>query len=248
MKWDMCGAATGCMYSHNLVLLPNTCAVMGTLSLVSRIQMPLRVVGVLACAENMPSGSAYRPSDVYRGFNGVSVEIINTDAEGRLCLADALAWACNKYNPRSTIDLATLTGAIGVALGSTRAGLFCKDKQLSSAILAAARASGEKVWPMPMDIEYDHAISAGIADIKNQAAAGTGVSTSAMFLTHFVTGPHAHLDIASMAWSTALRPPFSTTGATGWGVRLLYEYLRELSQPAGSSSSSVADPPTSESF
>ena len=164
------------------------------------------------------------------------------DAEGRLCLADALAWACNKYNPRSTIDLATLTGAIGVALGSTRAGLFCKDKQLSSAIIAAARVSGEKVWPMPMDSEYDNAIAAGIADIKNQAAPGTGVSTSAMFLTHFVTGPHAHLDIASMAWSTSLRSPFSTTGATGWGVRLLHEYLRALSQPTSSSSPLPADP------
>ena len=164
------------------------------------------------------------------------------DAEGRLCLADALAWACNKYNPRSTIDLATLTGAIGVALGSTRAGLFCKDKQLSSAIIAAARVSGEKLWPMPMDSDYDNAIAAGIADIKNQAAPGTGVSTSAMFLTHFVTGPHAHLDIASMAWSTSLRSPFSTTGATGWGVRLLHEYLRALSQPTSSSSPPPADP------
>jgi leucyl aminopeptidase len=207
----------------------HTFAVMATLSLVSRIQLPLRVVGVLACAENMPSATSYRPSDVYRGFNGVSVEIINTDAEGRLCLADALAWACDKYRPRATIDLATLTGAIGVALGTTRAGLFCKDKQLLSDIKAAARVSGEKVWPMPMDSEYDHAISAGIADIKNQAAPGTGVSTSAMFLTHFVTGPHAHLDIASMAWSTSLRSPFSKTGATGWGVRLLHEYLRALS-------------------
>jgi leucyl aminopeptidase len=188
----------------------------------------VRVVGVLACAENMPSATAYRPSDVYRGFNGVSVEIINTDAEGRLCLADALAWACSKYNPRCTIDLATLTGAIGVALGCTRAGLFCKDKQLSSALIAAARVSGERVWPMPMDSEYDHAICASIADIKNQAASGTGVSTSAMFLTHFVTGPHAHLDIASVAWTTAVRAPFSTAGATGWGVRLLHEYLRAL--------------------
>jgi leucyl aminopeptidase len=215
---------------------------MATLSLASKIQIPLRVVGVLACAENMPSGTAYRPSDVYRGYNGVSVEIINTDAEGRLCLADALSWACHKFNPRSTIDLATLTGAIGVALGTTRAGLFCKDKLLSSAIIAAARESGERVWPMPMDSEYDQAISAGIADIKNQAAAGTGVSTSAMFLTHFVTGPHAHLDIASVAWSTSLRSPFSTTGATGWGVKLLHQYLVASSQPASSSSSSMADP------
>lgn len=212
-------------------------AVMATLSLASQIQIPLRVVGVLACAENMPSGTAYRPSDIYRGFNGVSVEIINTDAEGRLCLADALAWACQKYKPRATIDLATLTGAIGVALGTTRAGLFCKDKQLSNAIMAAARASSERVWPMPMDSEYDHAISASIADIKNQAAAGTGVSTSAMFLTHFVTGPHAHLDIASMAWTTSPRLPFATTGATGWGVRLLYEYMKAMSQPVGSSNS-----------
>jgi leucyl aminopeptidase len=172
---------------------------------------------------------------VYRGFNGVSVEIINTDAEGRLCLADALSWACHRYNPRSTIDLATLTGAIGVALGSTRAGLFCKDKQLSSAIITAARSSGERVWPMPMDSEYDHAITAGIADIKNQAAAGTGVSTSAMFLTHFTTGPHAHLDIASVAWTTSLRPPFSTPGATGWGVKLLHEYLLASSQPVRTS-------------
>jgi leucyl aminopeptidase len=207
MKGDMAGAA----------------AVVGALETIARLNLPRRVIGLAVCVENMPDGNAFRPGDIWTGITGKSAEIISTDAEGRLILADALGYVA-QYNPKAVVDLATLTGAIGVALGSQAAGLFANDSGLQEALLAAATTSGERLWPMPMYDEYKDEIKSDMAEVKNSAGRTSGVAASAKFIEHFTEGyPWAHLDIASMAWSQNDGNPLSPKGATGYGVRLLVE-------------------------
>ncbi|MEX1020048.1 MAG: leucyl aminopeptidase, partial [Litorilinea sp.] len=205
MKADMSGAA----------------AVVGAMEAIARLGVKRRVIGIAVCVENMPDGDAFRPGDILTGMTGKTAEIGSTDAEGRLVLADALAFVA-RYNPTAVIDLATLTGAIGVALGEQAAGLFSNDSQLQDSLLAAAHASGERLWPMPMYDEYKDTIKSDMAEVKNSASRSAGVSASAKFIEHFTEGyPWAHLDIAYMDWVESGKDPLRPKGATGYGVRLL---------------------------
>lgn len=198
-------------------------AVIGAMEAIGRLNLPRRVIGVAACVENMPDGLAFRPADILTGMTGKTAEIISTDAEGRLVLADALAYVA-RFNPSAVVDLATLTGAVGIALGKVRAGLFANNGNLQDALMAAGDRSGEKLWPFPMDAEYMDAIKSDMAEVKNSGGRGGGVSSSAKFLEHFAEGyPWAHLDIANMAWSDSEKGAETPKGATGYGVRLLVE-------------------------
>jgi leucyl aminopeptidase len=210
MKNDMGGAA----------------AVIATMEAIARLNLPRRVIGVATCVENMPDGKAYRPGDILTGMTGKTAEIISTDAEGRLVLADALAYIA-RFDPAAVVDLATLTGAVGIALGKVAAGCFSNDEQLQDALLAASRRSGERIWPMPMWDEYKESIRSEMAEVKNSAGRYSGVSASAKFLEHFTEGyPWAHLDIANVVWSDNGTPE-TPKGATGFGVRLLVEWIRQ---------------------
>jgi leucyl aminopeptidase len=175
----------------------------------------------------MPSGSAQRPGDVVTSYSGQTIEIINTDAEGRLVLADVIWYAQQKYDPKCIIDLATLTGAIIIGLGHEYAGLFSNDDSLSQRLTAAGQATGERVWRMPLDEAYDKQIKSDIADMKNVGGRPGGSITAAQFIQRFVNNkPWAHLDIAGTAWSTkdsAVVPK----GATAFGVRLLDRFVAD---------------------
>ena len=209
MKHDMSGAAT----------------VVGALRACALLKLPLHVVGVIAAAENLPSSTAYRPGDVVRTHSGKTVEILNTDAEGRVVLADALHYANHRYKPDAMVDLATLTGACMVALGASASGLFCENRGLSGELEAAGTKAGERAWPLPLLPEHRRAMKSNIADLKNAGARGGGASTAAGFLSEFVGDtPWAHLDIAGTAW-TSKKTPIQGHGATGVGVRLLVEWL-----------------------
>jgi leucyl aminopeptidase len=189
------------------------------------------VVGLVPATENMPSARAYKPGDVLVAMNGKTIEVISTDAEGRLILADALAYAA-RFEPKAVVDLATLTGACVVALGrGVAAGMFGTDDGLMQRLRAAAEASGERLWPMPLYDDYLDAIESLTADLANSGGRYGGVGTSAIFLKQFAEGyPWAHLDIAGMTFeerpSTPKRPPHLAKGGTGFGVRLLVEFLR----------------------
>lgn len=207
MKHDMSGAA----------------AVIGAMQAIAQLGVPRRVIGVAACVENMPDGNAFRPGDILIGMTGKSTEILSTDAEGRLILADALAYVA-RFEPKAVVDLATLTGAIGIALGQQAAGLFSNNDELQTALMAASTKSAERLWPMPMWDEYMEAIKGDMAEVKNSGGRAGGVSTSAKFIEHFTEGcPWAHLDIANVAWTTAERDALGPKGATGYGVRLLVD-------------------------
>jgi leucyl aminopeptidase len=212
MKHDMSGAA----------------AVIGAMQAIAQLGVAHRVIGVAACVENMPDGNAFRPGDILTGMTGKSTEILSTDAEGRLILADALAYVA-RYAPKAVVDLATLTGAIGVALGQQAAGLFSNNDELQTALMAASAKSAERLWPMPMWDEYMEAIKGDMAEVKNSGGRGGGVSTSAKFIEHFIEDyPWAHLDIANVAWSTAEREALNPKGATGFGVRLLVDLAEKI--------------------
>jgi leucyl aminopeptidase len=207
MKYDMCGAA----------------AVIGFMQALSVLRPKgLRVIGIIGTTENMPGPAAYKPGDIVVTASGKTIEVINTDAEGRVVLADALHHATG-FKPDAIVDLATLTGAIVVALGSETAGLFCKDDALAERLLASSRRTGERLWRMPTYDEYGEKIKSRWADIKNSAGREAGSCTAAQFLFHF-TGkiPHAHLDIAGTAWDGRKRD-YHSEGGTGFGVRLLYD-------------------------
>jgi leucyl aminopeptidase len=205
MKWDMAGAGT----------------VIGLMAALAGRKAKVDAVGLVGLVENMPSGSAQRPGDVVTSYSGQTIEVINTDAEGRLVLADVLWYAQQKYDPKFMVDLATLTGAIIIGLGHEYAGLFSNDDALSQKLMAAGQATGERVWRMPLDEAYDKQIRSDIADMKNVGGRPGGSITAAQFIQRFVNGkPWAHLDIAGMAWSmkdAAVTPK----GATAFGVRLL---------------------------
>jgi leucyl aminopeptidase len=208
MKYDMSGAA----------------AVLGTMAAVSRLKLSIRVLALIPAVENLPSGKAQKPGDVKRALNGKTVEVANTDAEGRLILADALCWAA-RYKPAAVVDLATLTGAIVTALGHWRAGLFCNDETLAAELLAAGDRSGERLWPLPMDDEYRKAICGFTADLRNVGDGTANSIAGAVFLREFTAYPWAHLDIAGTAYKVE-RPYYEAKLGTGAGVRLLTDWLR----------------------
>lgn len=209
MKSDMAGAA----------------AVLGTMKAVGQLDLPLRVIGLAPCTENMPDANAYRPADVVTASNGKTIEVISTDAEGRMVLADALVFA-SRYQPKAVIDLATLTGAAVVALGqNVAAGLFSTDDWLREQLVTAGATSHERVWPLPLWDDYYEAIRSDVADIKNSGGQYGGVGASAMFLKSFTSYPWAHLDIAGVA-NNKKSKAYTPIGATGFGVRLLVEFLR----------------------
>ena len=206
MKWDMAGAG----------------AVIGAMRAISARKARANVVGVCGLVENMPSGTAQRPGDVVTSMSGQTIEVINTDAEGRLVLADALWYTQKRFRPQAMIDLATLTGAIIVSLGHVYGGLFSDNNDLADALTEAGKAEGEPVWRLPMGEQYDKDINSEIADMKNVGAGrAAGSITAAQFLKRFANKvPWAHIDIAGMAWSAKAKPTVPK-GGTGYGVRLL---------------------------
>jgi leucyl aminopeptidase len=207
------------------------CAVLGAMHAIATVVKPrVPVVAILCAAENSISDEAYRPDDVLTYRNGVTVEITNTDAEGRLVLADALCWACEKENPAAIIDLATLTGGVVVALGSTFCGMFCEDDALRAKVEAASANSGERVWRLPMHAEYRDMMKSPIADILNSNANRKAHPIQgAAFLSYFVDEktPWCHLDIAGVHATDSDSGPF-VKGPTGWGVRILADLLASM--------------------
>ena len=212
MKWDMAGAG----------------AVVGAMHAIAGRKAKANVVGVIGLVENMPSGTATRPGDVVTTMAGKTVEVINTDAEGRLVLADVLWYAQDRFKPKAMIDLATLTGAVIVALGHERAGLFATDDDLAKNLDAAGESTGELLWRLPLGAAYDKHIKSSIADMKNTGQGREAGSTAgAVFLQRYVNDtPWAHLDIAGVAWANGDRP-LSAKGATGFGVRLLDRFVKD---------------------
>jgi leucyl aminopeptidase len=206
MKGDMGGAA----------------AVAGTMLALAKRKARVNAVGVIGLVENMPDGKAQRPDDVVKSMSGQTIEILNTDAEGRLVLADALTYAQRKFQPEFVIDLATLTGAIMVALGHEHAGLFSNNDKLSDRIIDAGKEVGEPVWRLPLGPGYDKAIKSKIADMKNIGGPNAGSIAAAQFLQRFVEKtPWAHLDIAGVAWQDGEQRALAPSWGTGWGVRIL---------------------------
>ena len=215
MKHDMTGAAVAA----------------STLKVLALQKQKINAAAVLVMAENMPDGKAYKPEDVYTSASGLTVEVINTDAEGRLGLADGLWYASAKLKAKRVIDIATLTGAVVMALGHEFAGLFCDDDKMADDLLKAGNDSGERLWRLPMCEEFGKLLKSDVADVKHLAARGHGAgsATAAMFLKKFVKGktPWAHLDIAGRDDSSTPRP-LEPKGATAFGIRFLVSYLKNL--------------------
>jgi leucyl aminopeptidase len=209
MKSDMGGAA----------------AVLGAMKAAAMLNLQLRLIGITPCTENMPDANAYRPADVITASNGKTIEIISTDAEGRMVLADGLVYAA-RYQPKAVIDLATLTGACVIALGeNVAAGLFSTDEALQNKMVAAGKTTHERVWPLPLWDDYLKTIKSDVADMQNAGGRFGGVGTSAIFLKQFTDYPWMHLDIAGVALAEK-GGGYVPAGGTGFGVRLLVEFLR----------------------
>ncbi|MDB5101532.1 MAG: putative cytosol aminopeptidase [Cyanobacteria bacterium RYN_339] len=209
MKTDMHGVAT----------------VLGALRVIAERKLPLNVVALCPMAENMPDGDAYKPGDIFKAYNGLTVEVLDTDAEGRLILADALAYAVKHYQPKAMVDVATLTGSIIMALGYEATGLFSNNDELSRALLASGTETGERLWRMPTWDVYAENIRSDIADVRHIGKAKGDAITAAMFLKRFVGDtPWAHLDIAGPSWLAEAKT-YHAKGSTGVGVRLLVDWL-----------------------
>lgn len=213
MKWDMGGAG----------------AVAGAMKALATRKAKANVVGVMGLVENMPDGNAQRPGDVVTSMSGQTIEVINTDAEGRLVLCDCITWVQKTYQPATIVDLATLTGAMIVALGSEHGGIFANDDALADQLLAAGRATGDLLWRFPLSPAYDKLIDSPIADMKNVGPRGAGSITAAQFIQRFVDAgvTWAHLDIAGMVWADKAGPNYDK-GATGYGVRLLDRFVADI--------------------
>jgi leucyl aminopeptidase len=213
MKWDMGGAG----------------AVVGALKALALRKAKANVVGICGLVENMPGGNAQRPGDVVTTMSGQTVEVINTDAEGRLVLADAIAYVQKTFNPGVVIDLATLTGAILISLGHEWAGLFSNDEGLAANLQKAADESGDKLWRMPLAESFDRLIDSAIADMKNVGPREGGSITAAQFIQRFVDSgtKWAHIDMAGKAWADKAADTYAK-GATGFGVRLLDQYVEDV--------------------
>lgn len=213
MKYDMAGGA----------------AVLGAMRAIAQLRPPVPVLGVVPATENMPSGRAQKPGDILRSMSGKTIEVINTDAEGRLILADAVSYA-RQLGATRIIDLATLTGAVSVALGSVYAAILGTDQKLIDDLIAAGREAGEKLWPLPLDREYREQLRSDIADVKNVGSKKAGTITGAYFIREFVEEtPWAHLDIAGVAWLDESKPHLAS-GPTGFGVRTLATYVCRLAE------------------
>jgi len=210
MKWDKMGG----------------CAVLGILLAAADLKLPLNLVGLIPSAENMPGPDAYRPGDIITTFDGKTIEVLNTDAEGRIILADAIAYARLTYKPSAIIEYSTLTGAVVMALGFRRAGLFTNEDKLRDALVVAGKTTGELVWPMPIDEEYKEGTQSEIANVKQIGGREGSACISASFVKTWAEEiPFAHIDIAGTAWTT--KPPAHLeAGATGFGVRLTLAALR----------------------
>jgi leucyl aminopeptidase len=212
MKWDMAGAA----------------AVAGLMHVLAGRRAKVNAVGVVGLVENMPDGAAQRPGDVVTSMSGQTIEVINTDAEGRLVLADALWYCQDRFKPKFMVDLATLTGAIITSLGNDFAGLFSNNDELAANLLKASAAEGEPLWRLPLPEAYNKQIDSMIADVKNTGGRVAGSITAALFLQKFVNNlPWAHLDIASTAWKKSSSAPTVPDGASGFGVRLLNRMVQQ---------------------
>ena len=216
MKFDMGGAG----------------AVVGAMKAIAGRKAKANVIAAIACAENMPSDRATRPGDVVKSMSGQTIEILNTDAEGRLVLADALTYMQKKHKPKLIIDLATLTGAMLVALGHEFAGVFSNDDDLAAELVCAGKGTGDHVWHMPMTDVWDKQMNSDIADVKNISNSRyAGSATAAAFLSRFIEKDMkwAHLDIAGTAWRSETRPT-TPKGATGYGVRLLDQFVKQTAE------------------
>jgi leucyl aminopeptidase len=210
MKSDMAGGA----------------AVLGAIMAAAELELPLNVIGLVPATENLPGGCALKPGDILKSFSGQTIEVVNTDAEGRLILADALTYA-QRYKPVAVIDLATLTGACKIALGDHVIGMFGNDGSLKEKVRTAGEQTGERVWELPLWEDYHELIKSDVADFKNTGGRAGGAITAAAFLGKFVGDfPWVHLDIAGPAW-LAKDKPYTPKGATGVGVRLLVQCLRD---------------------
>jgi leucyl aminopeptidase len=201
-------------------------AVIGIMMAIADLRLPVNVVGIIPATENLPGGRAYKPGDVLQSMSGKTIEVISTDAEGRLILADAFAYA-DRYNPKVMIDMATLTGACIIALGDLIVGMMGTDDELKGRVREASEATGEKVWELPLPEEYNELIKSDVADFKNTGGRAGGAITAALFLQKFVGDyPWVHLDIAGPALLAKDRP-YIPKGASGIGVRLMVEFLRK---------------------
>jgi leucyl aminopeptidase len=212
MKWDMGGAG----------------AVAGAMLAIALRKAKANVIGICGLVENMPDGAAQRPGDVVTSMSGQTIEVINTDAEGRLVLCDVITWVQQEFDPSAIVDLATLTGAMVMSLGAEYAGIFANDDVLAEKLLAAGTASGDKLWRFPLATAYDKLIDSPIADMKNVGPRNGGSITAAQFIQRFVDKgrPWAHLDIAGVVWSDKAGATWDK-GATGYGVRLIDRYVRD---------------------
>jgi len=216
MKFDKCGG----------------CTVLGIMKAVSELKLPINVVGIVPSVENMPGGEAYRPGDIIKLYSGKTAEILNTDAEGRLILADALSYGEKYYSPKTIIDFATLTGACIVALGTNIAAIVSNDEKLSKKIMDSSKKTTEEVWELPLNQDYMDMIKSDVADMKNVGIGrAAGTITAAAFLKNAIEKtPWTHIDIAGVAWTQGAtkEKSYNPKGATGFGVRLILDYLQNL--------------------
>jgi leucyl aminopeptidase len=211
MKGDMSGAGDTLAILRAAVLL----------------NLPLHIVGLMPCTENLPDGRAYKPGDILKSMSGLTIEVQSTDAEGRLILADALTYA-KRYQPKAVVDLATLTGACVIALGNSIAGLMCNNSTLTSQLQQAAKVTGEKIWELPLDEEYNELLDSDVADLRNIGGRPGGTITAGLFLARFASDyPWAHLDIAGKELSEKVNG-YTVKGGTGFGVRLVVAWLRSM--------------------
>ncbi|TLX68228.1 MAG: leucyl aminopeptidase [Thaumarchaeota archaeon] len=213
MKFDKCGG----------------CNVLGIMKAVSGLNLDNNVIGIIPSVENMPSGSSYRPGDIIKMYNRKTVEVLNTDAEGRIILADALAFAVKTFQPKAIIDMATLTGAAIIALGTNVAAMMGNDKELVTKIIEYSNQTGEKIWELPLYDEYKEQLKSSNADMKNIGGRSAGAITAGAFLSNFVDEtPWVHLDIAGTAWNQegTQEKTYNPKGATGFGIRTIVKYIR----------------------
>jgi leucyl aminopeptidase len=214
MKFDKCGG----------------CTVIGIMKAVSELKLPINVVGIIPSVENMPGGESYRPGDIIKLYGGKTAEILNTDAEGRLILADALSYGEKQYSPKAIIDFATLTGACIIALGTNIAGMISNNDKLSQKIIKSSKKTTEEVWELPLNDDYMDMVKSDVADMKNVGIGrAAGTITAAAFLKNAIKDtPWVHIDIAGVAWTQVgtKEKPYNPKGATGFGVRLILDYLQ----------------------
>ena len=216
MKFDKCGG----------------CTVIGIMKTVSELKLPINVVGIVPSVENMPGGESYRPGDIIKLYSGKTAEILNTDAEGRLILADAISFGERKYSPKSIIDFATLTGACIIALGTNVAGVVSNNEKLTQKITESSKRTSEDIWELPLTDDFMDMIKSDVADMRNVGIGrAAGTITAAAFLRNAIEKtPWLHLDIAGVAWTQVATKdkPYNPKGATGFGVRLITDYLQNL--------------------